>query len=316
MNSQSFISIALVTYQSASTVVQTLNSIVNQSYGAQNIELIISDDGSTDTTVITINSWIKEHGKKFQNVKLLVSENNNGTVYNLEQALRACSGQWIKTIAGDDILLPSCLSSFKEYSTKNQSRVIFSQMSSFQFKNEEIRILDNVFPDSNQKKVLKAGIEEQKKHLQHSCFAVAPTTFIEKNLLEEVGYLNLNFRLLEDYPLWIKIIEHGVRFSFLDEITVLYRIGESTSRTNDKIVNLDLMQDLIILEKSILSNHSDINKLQLIRRMVWVYLYPEFISKFKNKRTFLSKYTLLVFNSLFKIGFFKKTINNLLRAIM
>lgn len=44
------ISIAILSYNSESTILETLNSILEQNYGCQYIELIFGDDGSKDDT--------------------------------------------------------------------------------------------------------------------------------------------------------------------------------------------------------------------------------------------------------------------------
>ena len=52
------ISIIMPTYNDSSSIEETLNSIVNQSY--INWELLISDDGSTDNTKEVVNNFIKK----------------------------------------------------------------------------------------------------------------------------------------------------------------------------------------------------------------------------------------------------------------
>jgi len=49
-NSLPLVSIVVVTYNSSSTILETLDSIKAQTY--RNIELIVSDDHSTDNTII------------------------------------------------------------------------------------------------------------------------------------------------------------------------------------------------------------------------------------------------------------------------
>ena len=57
------ITVAIVTYNSSEFIVETLESIKSQTY--HNIELIISDDCSTDTTVELCSNWIKENATHF-----------------------------------------------------------------------------------------------------------------------------------------------------------------------------------------------------------------------------------------------------------
>lgn len=66
------VSVSIITYNSSSTILETLDSIYSQSY--QNIELIVSDDCSTDNTVEICKKWIDEHKDRFVRVELLTVE--------------------------------------------------------------------------------------------------------------------------------------------------------------------------------------------------------------------------------------------------
>ena len=66
-NNNPLVSIIVITYNSAKFVLETLESAKAQTY--QNIELIISDDGSTDNTVQICREWLKnneEQGRLFE----------------------------------------------------------------------------------------------------------------------------------------------------------------------------------------------------------------------------------------------------------
>ena len=70
------VSVPVITYNSSKTVLETLDSIYNQTY--QNLELIVSDDCSTDNTVGICREWIEAHKKRFVRTELLTVEKNTG----------------------------------------------------------------------------------------------------------------------------------------------------------------------------------------------------------------------------------------------
>ncbi|EPL0743472.1 MULTISPECIES: glycosyltransferase family 2 protein [Morganellaceae] len=72
------LTVAVITYQSSSTILETLDSIVNQTYSPKNIELIISDDGSKDNTVQVIQSWLKKYKNLFYDVKVFANTQSGG----------------------------------------------------------------------------------------------------------------------------------------------------------------------------------------------------------------------------------------------
>lgn len=96
---KNIISVAVITYNSSKTVIETLDSIYHQTYGAENIELIISDDASIDNTVAVIDDWLTLHESSFNKVIFFKNEVNGGVSKNINLAWTASTSEWIKTIA-------------------------------------------------------------------------------------------------------------------------------------------------------------------------------------------------------------------------
>ena len=103
------VSIIVITYNS-SYVLETLESIKNQSY--KNIELIISDDCSTDSSVSLCQRWLEKNESHFIHALLVTNPCNQGIPANCNRGIRAAQGEWIKLIAGDDLLMPNCISDY------------------------------------------------------------------------------------------------------------------------------------------------------------------------------------------------------------
>jgi len=79
------VSIIVITYNSAKFVLETLESAKAQTY--QNIELIISDDGSTDNTVQICREWLKNNKESFVNTELITVEKNTGIPANCNRGV-------------------------------------------------------------------------------------------------------------------------------------------------------------------------------------------------------------------------------------
>ena len=107
MNNQPLVSVLVITYNSAKFVLETLESIKAQTY--QNIELIISDDCSTDNIVELCQKWVEENKERFVRTQIITSDLNTGVSANGNRGRDACQGEWIKGIAGDDLLMPNCV---------------------------------------------------------------------------------------------------------------------------------------------------------------------------------------------------------------
>jgi glycosyltransferase involved in cell wall biosynthesis len=94
------VSYVLICYNQQNVIEEALSSALEQTY--ENIEIVISDDCSTDATVETIKSFMKRRQTKY---KLNVNEKNLGIGGNLSKAINLCSGEFIVPAAGDDIAL-------------------------------------------------------------------------------------------------------------------------------------------------------------------------------------------------------------------
>jgi len=112
-NRNPLVSVAVVTYNSSATIIETLDSISNQTY--QNIELIVSDDCSTDETVNIAKQWIREHQNRFIRAEILTISNNMGVSANYNRAMDACRGEWVKDVDGDDLLCSTCVEEYVSY---------------------------------------------------------------------------------------------------------------------------------------------------------------------------------------------------------
>lgn len=97
---QPLVSIAVFTYNQIDFIEETLKSALEQDY--DNLEVVVADDGSTDGTSEVILEYAKKYPTK---IIPIVGEPNVGITGNLNRVLKACKGDYIAWLAGDDIFL-------------------------------------------------------------------------------------------------------------------------------------------------------------------------------------------------------------------
>lgn len=219
---QPLVSVAVITYNLAKTVIETLDSIYNQTY--QNLELVISDDCSIDGTVELCKQWIAKNQSRFVRTLLIVSEKNCGTSVNLNKAEDQCAGEWVKPIAGDDKLVSDCIESCVRYVEENfDVSFLFGKCSAFGADEYTCRSVDAMFDYS----FFSMSKEEQLRRLvlQYNCVP-ATTFFYNRENLHLLGVKNdERIPLLEDWPKWINLLQKDAFFYFIDKVLVLYRVG-------------------------------------------------------------------------------------------
>jgi alpha-1,3-rhamnosyltransferase len=217
------VSIIVITYNSSNFIINTLESAKNQTYN--DIELIISDDCSKDSTIEVCQKWLDKNKERFIRTKLITVQTNAGISANCNRGINASTGGWIKLIAGDDILLPHCIASNVSFAKENNSSINFSKMNFFRdnsvFRKGEISLEQKLFIKKNQ-------AQQTKSYIRNAVFLNIPTLFYSRELSEGVGGFNEDFKLLEDTPFILKVLENGYKIHFLDETTVNYRVHSSS----------------------------------------------------------------------------------------
>jgi alpha-1,3-rhamnosyltransferase len=228
---ETLVSIHVITYNSSKTIVETLDSIYNQTY--KNIELVISDDCSTDTTVDICREWISRNGGRFARTEIIKASTNTGIAANCNRAMDACQADWVKPLAGDDILLPRCIDAYMQYVSYHENTAcLFSRVQCFSALNG--KKVNNY--DAFDYRFFSLPREKQLDHLIYGWNCIpAATAFMNLAFLRKNGIrYDERIPMLEDFPMWINILNSGHQLEFLDQKLVCYRIynGISTTTAN------------------------------------------------------------------------------------
>lgn len=282
LEKQPLVSIIVITYNSSKYVIETLESAKAQTY--QNIELIVSDDCSTDNTAEICRKWIENNKGRFVRTELITAEKNTGIPANCNRGVKAAQGEWVKLIAGDDILIGHCISDNIKFILNNRNvKVIYSNML-IKKKNNEKRI---IYPPDE---LISSNHIIQYKRLLKDNWINAPTVFLNKKTLIEANGFNEKYSMIEDYPLWIKLFNLNIKWGYLNEVTVIYR-EHPYSLTNNMIGRnrkrylisyLQVYRDIIYPE--LLRNHLF---LSFINFKIEHYVLKNYLIKNKNLKYLL-----------------------------
>lgn len=115
-------SVALCTYNGEKYIEDQLNSILNQS--VLPCEIIISDDGSNDNTLILVNNILKKSNIFYRIVK---NYKKKGVTANFSNAISLCTGEYIFTSDQDDVWMSNKAESIINiFESNSKALLVFS----------------------------------------------------------------------------------------------------------------------------------------------------------------------------------------------
>jgi len=281
------VSIIIITYNSSKYILETLESARNQTY--KNIELIIADDCSVDDTISICKKWMGRNLDSFKRISIIESEINTGVAPNCNRGLKKAKGEWIKFIAGDDILLETCISSNIAFTDQYPDSFFFSKL---RFTHEN-QALKNHFEQGYRR---FNSDEDQLKILLNSNCLPAASSFIKRNSILALGGYDERYPMVEDYPLWVKVAKEKNNIRYLNVETVIYRIHPDTlsqnTKSNDEIhfyKNLKFWESMHCFGRDVLIKELILNSRFLKAYSIYLdYLKFRIVKHFKNKKNYLS----------------------------
>ena len=205
------ISIITVSFNSASTIEDTLKSVISQDY--KNIEYIIIDGGSTDGTLDIIDQYKN-------NIKTIVSEPDKGIYDAMNKGIELSSGDVVGILNSDDIYENNkVLSLVNDAFTINVDAVY-----------GDIEYVDRL----NLKKRLrlwKAG-EFKSNSFKWGWMPPHPGFFIKKSKYNEFGTYQLDLGSSADYELMLRMIaKRKIKLKYIPEIITKMRMGGVSNKS-------------------------------------------------------------------------------------
>lgn len=214
------VSVVVITYNSERYILEGLKSIEGQTY--DNIELIISDDCSTDNTVEICKEWINNNCNKIKRIQLIEAAQNTGVAGNLNRGIMASKGDWIKTLSGDDQFLPNTIKDYVEYINNVRCDIVFGRSLIVGDEESITEYYDKLYNHYIYPK-LKRGINQKRENLK-SLLITSPGLFYSRKLYDKIGGYDERYQFCEEDPFLFKVYSHGYNIEFLDKIVYKYLV--------------------------------------------------------------------------------------------
>jgi glycosyltransferase involved in cell wall biosynthesis len=197
------ISVIIPVFNSEQTIIQSVRSILNQSY--KNIEIILINDGSFDSTLKEINKIKDDRLKIFSNKK------NMGIVYSLNKAINKSNGEYIARMDADDVACKERLKDQLDFLKANKIDLCGTGIANL---NRRIFFLN--YP--------KYHCDLERMLIFRSSF-YHPTILAKRKVFKKLSY-SKKYEYAEDYALWVNVVKI-FKVGNLNKKLLLYRTSNS-----------------------------------------------------------------------------------------
>lgn len=281
MENKPLVSIIMPAYNAEKTIVESIESVLRQTY--KNWELIIVNDGSKDSTTAVVLA--------FNDERLRLIEQENGGVANARNnGINNAKGEYIAFLDSDDLWVEEKLE--RQIGTLEGGKYKMSYAKTWCFEENSNQIRDcfvNVALD----------FVDRDKILIYDFIPIL-TVLIAKDVLDEVGCFDETLHGVEDWDLWIRVLQKYEAI-YSDDFLAKYRISSTGLSGN--------FQKHFMEEEKVWMKHIDLYSKEISSYRQWFAHKKQTIIAIQNKNTFdFFKYLLKLFrlpNLLFEFAYLK-----------
>ena len=234
----SLVSVIVPTYNRAALIVETLESVAAQSY--RPIELIVSDDASTDETRDVVARWIGQGS--FRDCVYLPQSSNRGKSAAVNAALERASGDYVMILDSDDVLLPDAIATEVRFLEQHPDVGMVSAKAFELAGSRKTNTVLGVFENGRE---IQDVVGEHGSLLLKGNTVISSTALLRASVVHEIGRMDQHLRIIHDWEYWIRISE---RFpvGFIGKPLVYYRTGLNGSLSLDRVRLFSESRDLLL----------------------------------------------------------------------
>lgn len=235
-------------------------------------QIVIVFDGPVHEEIENIVEQVKEKNESIH-FDLIKKEKNEGLAAALNTAIDYCKYDWIARMDSDDYALPNRFEKqFAYINSHPEISIIGSYICEFNKNIGDMKSL-RVVPKEHEniKKMMK-----KRNPMNHISICYYKDAVIKS------GKYCVSFGKLEDYKLWVDMMNAGYKFANIPDVLVYARVGNGFfERRSSKreISDWDMLQKYLVQNKFINSFQALINKVYI---RIFIYM-PKWMKKIAYK---------------------------------
>lgn len=211
------ISIVVTCYNYEQYIGETLDSLINQTY--KNIEVIVVDDGSSDSSVDIVKSYVDKYD--FIHLYLHPDKGNHGLTASMRLGIDKSNGEYVAFCESDDCLRPNNIQEKVKLINNYENVVIISN--AIEMFGDAQSILARDWICSHIKKLLKQGGTKIDVRFNQSLnfIPTLSSVMIRTDILKRLDY-NTPIPAWIDFWLYRQILSKHILY-FVDKDLTLWR---------------------------------------------------------------------------------------------
>lgn len=249
------VSICIPTYYGEKYIRQAMESALRQTY--RPLEIIVSDDASTDKTLSIIDSFYSATDIPIN----IFHHKPSGIGANWNYCVKNSAGKYIKFLFQDDLLKPDCIQSMVELAeTDKDIGIVFSKRELIVNGNhsdykEWIKNFNNL--QAGWTKIEK--VQHGKTLLRDINFLSQPknkvgeptAVLLRKSVFDKIGYFNTELKQSLDYEFWYRVFKH-FKVGYINRELVSFRLhAQQATSQNNKVFISDYQEYPKIVYKNL-----------------------------------------------------------------
>lgn len=225
------VSIIIPVYNSSKYLKECLDSVLNQTL--KEIEIIIINDGSTDSSEKTIKDYVKEN----TNIIFINNKKNKGIGYSRNIGVSKSTGEYIGFVDSDDTIEPEMFEKYYNFAIKNKLDIVTGYYYK-KFDSTKEMFENSYFNISN--------LNEMPNLI--NLLDYGPCNKIFKRELIIKNKINFEEKLkYEDMPFVLKALYHSSKVGHINKAYYNYRIHDSSETTtmDRRVFDMFKIMDII-----------------------------------------------------------------------
>lgn len=262
------ISIVMSTYnETGEELKDAINSILGQTFKDYEYIIVLDNPNNEEHKII-----VEKFANQDSRIKYIINKENIGLASSLNKGIDLAKGKYIARMDADDISMPerlekeyNFLEGHKEISIVSTNKIIINQDGKELYKAKKLPTQDKYI----------------KKLLKYMSVIVHPSVMFRK---EDIIKLNKyrNFKMSQDYDLWMRAYCKGLKFGIINEYLIKYRVRDNNISNSNPIRQWIIHEYILKLYKQRIKKGTD----QFSEKDLEKYLQKEGANDEKQKENF------------------------------